>query len=147
MRVLGVALFLGSSIQGILAQQEFLERLPSCAVRLRVRRCYQSVLTSCLVKMRCCNPTKVSLPYQRFQLPLCRHDLHDRSGSLQLGELHGSRGFASNKPDLCRVRHPHTRPECYAHGSRSVHREPGIVDGHNADNRSSDLCACTAWLG
>jgi hypothetical protein len=65
MRVFGITLFLASLRQGILAQQEFLEKLPSCAVGLLWRHHYQLLLTSWLVKMRHSNSTQVDLLSQR----------------------------------------------------------------------------------
>jgi hypothetical protein len=69
MKLFGILLSVGALTQGIFAQQEFLAKLPSCAVRL-LHYTHCLALTHRSVKMCSRNCVHVKMLAQRLWLPL-----------------------------------------------------------------------------
>jgi hypothetical protein len=70
MKLFGIFFSVGALTQGIFAQQEFLAKLPSCAVRL-LYYTHCLALTHYSVKMCSRNCFDVKMLAKRLWLPLC----------------------------------------------------------------------------
>jgi hypothetical protein len=85
MKVSGVLLFFGAFLQGAFAQQEFLNKLPACAVCYAHATSPRPSLIRPSVKMCPRNCVDVRMLSQRLRMPVCRHGLHEFCCGLQCG--------------------------------------------------------------